>query len=161
MPYQWLPPEADRQRLHLWPHRSLSQRGFVWFVGLTAGLIAMPLLAVLGEPVLWGLLPFLAAAIAAIWVALRKNGRDRDIVEDLVLTPDRITLIRHGPRGRRQDWEANPHWVRVDCHPTGGPVPNYLTLKGGAREVEIGAFLSEEERLTLRRELTARLAALR
>ena len=161
MPYEWLPTDDGTQRLHLWPHRSLTQSGFVWFIGLTAALIATPLLAVLGNPVLWALLPFLLAAIAAIWFALRKNGRDRDIVEDLMLTRDSIILSRHGPRGRRQDWEANPHWVRVECHPTGGPVPNYLTLRGGKREVEIGAFLSEDERLALRRELTAALAEMR
>jgi uncharacterized membrane protein len=34
-------------------------------------------------------------------------------------------------------------------HPKGGPVPNYVTLSGNGREVEIGAFLSEEERKAL------------
>lgn len=160
MPYQWLPPDGTTERLHLWPHRSLTQRGFVWFIGLTAGLIAVPLMAILGSPVLWALLPFLGAAVWAIWFALRKNGRDRDIVEDLVLSPDLVTLTRHGPGGR-QDWQANPHWVRARLHPTGGPVPNYLTLKGEGREVELGAFLAEEERVALRADLAERLAALR
>ena len=157
MPYEWLPPRDGEQRLHLWPHRSLSQRGFVGFVGLTAALIALPLLAHLGSPVLWALLPFLLVTIWGIWFALRKNGRDRDIVEDLSLTPDRITLVRHGPKGQRQDWEANPYWLRVTLHETGGPVPNYLTLKGGGREVELGAFLSEEERVALKGEIDAKL----
>ena len=161
MPYEWLPPDDGAQRLHLWPHRSLTQRGFVGFVGLTAALIGVPLLAHLGSPVLWALLPFLAGTIWAIWFALRKNGRDRDIVETLSLTPDRITLVRHGPKGQRQDWEANPYWLRVTLHATGGPVPNYLTLKGEGREVELGAFLSEEERVALKRELQDRIARLR
>jgi uncharacterized membrane protein len=161
MPHEWQPPEPGRQRLHLWPHRSLNQTGFVWFIGLTTLLIAMPALAVLGNPVLWGLLPFLALAVAGIWFALRKNARDREITEILTLTPDQITLVRHGPRGQRQAWQANPHWVRVECHATGGPVPNYLTLRGGPREVEIGAFLAEEERLALNRELSGKLADLR
>ena len=161
MPYEWLPPDDGPQRLHLWPHRSLTQRGFVGFVGLTAALIGVPLLAHLGSPVLWALLPFLAGTIWAIWFALRKNGRDRDIVETLSLTPDRITLVRHGPKGQRQDWEANPYWLRVTLHATGGPVPNYLTLKGQGREVELGAFLSEEERVALEDELQDRIARLR
>lgn len=160
MPYEWLPPDGTEQRLHLWPHRSLTQRGFVWFVGATAALIALPLLGSLGSPVLWMLLPFLLAAIWAIWFALRKNGRDRDIVEDLRLAPDRVTLVRHGPKGKRQDWTANPYWLRLTLHETGGPVPNYLTLKGEGREVELGAFLSEEERVALRDDLLARLQAL-
>lgn len=161
MPYEWLPSDDNEARLHVWPHRSLSQRGFVWFLGLTAALISVPLLGILGSPVLWALLPFLLAAIWAIWFALRKNGRDRDIVEDLTLTASKVTLSRHGPRGTRRDWAANPYWLRVTLHETGGPVPNYLTLKGENREVELGAFLSEEERVALYRELTSRVASLR
>ena len=41
-------------------------------------------------------------------------------------------------------------------HETGGPVPHYVTLSGNGREVEIGAFLSEEERVELFSELQAR-----
>ncbi|CAN1565574.1 COG5488 Integral membrane protein [Paracoccaceae bacterium] len=161
MPYEWLPPDGATQRLHLWPHRSLNQRGFVWFIGLTAALIALPLFGVIGSPVVWALLPFLLAAIWGVWLALRKNGRDRDIVENLTLTPGLVTLARHGPMGKRQDWQANPYWVRVTLHVTGGPVPNYLTLKGDGREVELGAFLSEDERIRLRDDLKTRIAALR
>jgi uncharacterized membrane protein len=161
MPYEWLPPEDGEDRLHLWPHRSLDQRGFVWFVGLTAALIAVPLFGILGSPVLWALLPFLLCTIWAIWFALRKNGRDRDIVEDLRLSSNQITLVRHGPRGKRQNWQANPYWLRVTLHETGGPVPNYLTLKADGREVELGAFLSEDERIALRSDLVSRLRALR
>ncbi len=161
MPYEWLPPKDGEDRLHIWPHRSLTQRGFVWFIGATAILIAVPLISILGSPVLWALLPFLLGTIWAIWFALRKNGRDRDIVEDLALTHDRVTLVRHGPKGRRQAWEANPYWLRVTLHETGGPVPNYLTLKGDGREVELGAFLSEDERITLNSELANRIARLR
>ncbi|MFN6925631.1 MULTISPECIES: DUF2244 domain-containing protein [Tabrizicola] len=161
MPYEWLSTPDTEARLHVWPHRSLSQRGFVWFLGLTAALIALPLLGILGSPVVWALLPFLLAAIWAIWFALRKNGRDRDIVEDLSLTRDRVHLVRHGPRGQRREWDANTYWLRVTLHKTGGPVPNYLTLKGEGREVELGAFLSEEERIALKDELAERLARLR
>ena len=161
MPYEWFLSDDGTDRLHLWPHRSLTQRGFVWFVGVTVALIGVPLVGVLGSPVVWALLPFLLATIWAIWFALRKNGRDRDIVEDLHLTQAMVTLTRHGPRGKRQDWEANPYWLRVTLHKTGGPVPNYLTLKAEGREVELGVFLSEDERITLAADLTSRTAALR
>jgi uncharacterized membrane protein len=125
-----------------------------WFLGGTALFILVPLLALIGTPVLWGLLPFLLATIAAIWWALEKSFRDAEIVEEMTITPDRVTLVRHGPRGKRQDWQANPHWVRVTLHATGGPVPQYLTLKGEGREVELGAFLTPDERRQLAAEIT-------
>jgi uncharacterized membrane protein len=161
MPYEWLPSDDDEHRLHAWPHRSLTQRGFVWFVGITASLISLPMLSFLGSPIVWALLPFLAATLAAIWLALRKNGRDRDVLEELVLSSAKVSLTRHGPDGRKQQWEANPHWLRITLHEDGGPVPNYLTLKAKGREVELGAFLAEEERVALGRELSHLLASLR
>lgn len=159
MPYEWLPPEGETRRLHLWPYRSLPRRGFVGFIAATATLFALPLLAVLGSPVLWGLLPFLVLAVAGLWHALQRSYRDGEILEELTLGPERIHLVRHGPRGQRREWEANPYWVRLTLHAEAGPVPNYLTLAGSGREVEVGAFLSEEERIALAGELRAALAA--
>ena len=154
-------PDTATTELRLWPHRSLPRGGFVWFIGITCALIGLPLIAVIGSPVLWGLLPFIVAAVSGVWWALRRNDADREIVERMTLAPARVTLDRTGPRGRRQVWEANPHWVRVELHPTGGPVPHYITLKGGPREVELGAFLSEEERVHLAGELRVNLSRVR
>ena len=162
MPYQWIDPTSDSPaRLHLWPYRSLPRRGFVGFFVVTVALVALPMLTVLGSPVLWFILAFVILALSGMWAALSRSYRDAEIVEDLRLGHDTLTLTRHGPRGRRQDWQANPYWVTVHLHPTGGPVPNYLTLKGNNREVELGAFLSEEERLALRDDLQQRLRDLR
>lgn len=175
MPYEWvkryeapersgafaIPGEASAvpeagpllAELRLWPHRSLPRVGFVWVIGATAGLLGLPLVAVLGTPVLWGLLPFVVGTVWALWSALKRSYRDGEVTEVLRLWPGRLRLDRRDRRGHRE-WEANPHWVRVTLHPTGGPVPNYLTLKGAGREVEIGAFLSEDERIALRFDLT-------
>lgn len=160
MPYTWTA-SGHSVTLRLWAHRSLAPRGFVWVIGGMAALIAAPLLAVLATPVFWGLLPFLAAAVAALWWALHRSWADRAILEELTLSPERVALLRTGPRGQRQGWEANPHWVRVTRHETGGPVPHYLTLSGGPREVELGAFLTPEERKQLEWELRQRLRDLR
>ena len=161
MPYEWLPAAPFETHLHLWPHRSLPKRGFVWFIGVTAALIAVPLISLLGNPALWFMLPFLAAAVSGVWWALQRSYRDAEIIEDLSLTATRVTLTRHGPRGRTQAWEGNPHWLRVTLYPTSGPVPNYLTLKAEGREVELGAFLTEDERIALCNDLGGRLTALR
>ena len=162
MPYHWSasPPPAP-QRLTLWAHQSLSPKGFVGFVGVTAGMLALPLITQIGHPGLWVLLPCLLAALGGLWAALSRNARDRTLREDLTLSVDAVTLTRHGPRGQRQDWQANPHWLRLTLHETGGPVPQYLTLSGGGRVVELGAFLTEAERVALKAEIEQRVWALR
>jgi len=162
MPFHWSPTSpSEPQRLTLWAHQSLSPLGFVGFIGATAVMLSLPLITQLGHPGLWVLLPCLLAALGGLWWALARNARDRTVQEDLNLTADKITLIRHGPHGRRQDWEANPHWLRLTLHATGGPVPQYLTLSGGGRVVELGAFLSESERVLLKAEIEHRVANLR
>ncbi len=161
MPYQWLPSSDAPPSLRLWPHRSLPPRGFAWFIGLTAVLIGLPLLALIGSPVLWGMLPFVVGAVAAIWVALRRNTADGAILEELHLTADKVTLTRRDPGRAPRIWEANPHWVKVALRPIGGPVPDYVTLSGAGREVEIGAFLSDGERRALYADLRDALHGLR
>ena len=134
---------------------------FVTFIGITCGMLAIPLVGLLGSKALWGLLPFMAAAVGGVWIALNRSWQAGDIAEDLSLAPERAVLLHRAADGTEQRWEANPYWVSVHLHATGGPVPNYLTLRGGDREVEIGRFLSEDERVALARELTAALAGLR
>lgn len=165
MPYHWTDhtdtghPVAE---LHLRPHVSLGPNGFVAFFGTTAAMIALPMLTTLGSPVLWGVLPFAALTFWGTWMAVTRNARDAArLCENLTLWPDRITLSHRPARGQPREWEANPHWVRVSLHRDGGPVPDYLTLKGNGREVELGAFLSDTERRALYAELSDRLAALR
>ncbi len=131
------------------------------FVGVTSILLALPLITQIGHPGLWVLLPCLLAALAGLWAALARNARDRAITEDVTLTAEDITLTRHGPHGRRQDWQANPHWLRLTLHESGGPVPQYLTLSGGGRVVELGAFLTEVERVALKGEIERLLVTLR
>ena len=162
MPYHWSSSSpSEPHRLHLWAHQSLSPRGFVGFVGVTSIMLALPLITQIGHPGLWVLLPCLLAALAGLWAALARNARDRAITEDVTLTADDVTLTRHGPRGQRQDWQANPHWLRLTLHESGGPVPQYLTLSGGGRVVELGAFLTEAERVALKAEIERLLATLR
>ncbi len=145
-------------RVLLYPHRSLPATGFVWVIAiLTAGL-SVPLFGVFGTAVLWGVLPFLLITIAGTWHLLMRSYRDGQIVEELSLWDDHIALVHVDPKGRRKDWEANPYWVQVNERDE--PVKHYLTLKGGPREVELGAFLSADERLSLKHQLEDELRSL-
>jgi uncharacterized membrane protein len=161
MPYRWTDTTRPERRLELWPHRSLPRRGFAAFILGTFLLITIPLYPLLGTFVLWGLLPFLLLAVAGLWWALERSYRDGEILEILTLDPENIHLSRTSRKAAPQEWEANSYWVRAEMHQTGGPVPYYVTLKGNGRTVEIGAFLSEDERRALYGELASALAEAR
>ena len=157
-------PEAEgvQYRLDLRPNISMGNPGFVRVIGISALFLALPLLGVLGTPVLWGLLPFAGAALWAIWYALMRNRRDRaELRETLHLSRDRLDVTRHDPRKPARHFHANPYWVKLSLKEAGGPVENYLTLSGAGREIELGAFLSPEERAQLHDELAQALRHLK
>lgn len=139
--------------MHLWPHQSLPPQGYARFIGVTALLIALPLLSFAGSIVFWGLLPFLLLALFGLKYALDRNRSDAQVIEVLTLDATEARLERRNANGTQQSWKCNRYWVSVELHPKDGPVPNYVTLRGGGREVEIGAFLSEDERKALYDEL--------
>ncbi|MFK7939072.1 MAG: DUF2244 domain-containing protein [Roseovarius sp.] len=155
MPYTWTQPTPDptQRQLELWPHRSLPRKGFAATVLFTFTMITIPLYGLLGTSVMWGLLPFLMMAVGGIWYGLEKSYKSADLLETLTIQPDMLHLVRKDPSGRVQEWECNSYWAKVNLHPKGGPVENYVTLTGHGREVEIGAFLSEDERKSLFSEL--------
>ena len=159
MPYEWT--TGTPRRLRLWPHRSLPPRGFAAVIGLFFILAMIPLFGLLGTTLLWTLLPFGLAALAALWFALDRSYHSGRIEELLELNPEEITLHRENPDGSIQDWSCNAYWVRTEMHVKGGPVPYYVTLSGNGRTVEIGAFLSEDERRALHGELASALAEVR
>jgi len=156
MPYQWSQ-TATENTLTLWPHQSLTPKGFSWFIGTTAVMLCLPLFAVLGSAVAWVLLVFFLATLAGTWRAIMANQSARSTREHLRLTDTRVDLSHQPPKGPALQWHANPHWVSVSLRDD-GPVEKYLTLSSGGREVELGRFLTPDERETLYRELLPRLS---
>ena len=146
-------PDETPQRLRLWPHNSLPPKGLAAFVLATFTMILIPVLTLLGSPVLWGLLPFALLAVWGIFHALRRNQKSREIVEELTLDAQEARLTRTDPSGAVQAWDCNRYWTKITKYDEGGPIPQYVTLKGKGREDESGAFLSEEERIELYDEL--------
>ncbi len=161
MPYTLTQDSPSRASLRLWPHNTLAPRGFVLVIALSALALALPMLALLGSPAVWGLLPFAGLVLAGLWVALTRNWRDRRIVEQMQLDRDCVHLRHVSANGTVQEWHADLHWVSLTLTPRGGPVPQYLTLSGGGRVVELGTFLTPEERVALHDALSALLIQLR
>lgn len=153
MPYRWTETDPEHKTLLLWPHSSLPKEGFAIVIMMTFVLIITPLFMVLGTVVFWGLLPFLIGTVFFLWWGLQRSYRDQKIRETLTITDDNVHLLREQLKRDTKEWTCNSYWTRVSLHETGGPVPNYVTLAGNGREVEIGAFLSEEERIGLFDEL--------
>lgn len=155
MPYFWKDLSPGHRRLTIWPNRSLPATGFVWMIGIACTGLALPLLALLGRAALWGLLPFAALAVGGLWMAIRANNRGGQTYEVADLSQADLAVTRHDPGRPDRTWHGNPYWVRLTL--CDGPVERYLTLTDGGREIELGAFLSPQERVALHDELIVAL----
>lgn len=146
--------------LTLWPHRSLTRKGFRTVLGMVAAGLTVPLVPLVGTSAAWGLLPFLVGALIALYLAIRRSYRDGTLREELRLWPDLITVERREPKGTVRRWHANPFWVRLKLA-RNARIENYLTLEGNGREIELGAFLSPDERVALHHDLAEALGEVR
>lgn len=154
MPHTWTQNAPDTKVvLTLWPYRSLPRKGFAAMILFAFLFGTVPLYGLLGTVFLWGILPFILLMVAALWWGLERSYKDGDILEELRLDGDMLTLTHRPARGETQSWECNIYWARPEMHVQGGPVPHYVTLSGNGRTVEIGRFLSEDERKALYGEL--------
>lgn len=125
----------------------------IWLMFLAG---CLPVIAFIGTPAFWVLLAGLLVTLAALWTALRRSDREH-LREELLVWPNEVTLAHWTTKGQRKNWQANPYWIKLHLRAEGGPVENYLTLQSSAtdngRAVELAAFLSPEERETLRDDL--------
>ncbi len=137
------------------PNRSMSARGLaVFFTGLAtvAGVVSM-VSAGQGN---WFAPAFAAAELAVVGLCLRLAWRRSGRCERIALS-DAAVLVEREPGATRFD----PYWVRVERHAGTWPGEAHLVLTSHGRVVEIGAFLAENEREALERELKRALAALK
>jgi uncharacterized membrane protein len=143
----------------LWPYRSLSPQGFRIILGVTAVGLALPILALAGTGAALALAPFAVLALFALWGFIKLSYRSGRVTEVLRLWPDAIAVERREAWGRVRRWDANPYWVDVELSDTKA-VERYLTLRGNGRTIELGAFLTPDERVDLADELRTRIAHL-
>lgn len=143
-------------RFELRPNHSLSWSQAKWMIGL----LACVALIIGGGFFLLGytlVLPFSGFEVALVAGAMRvclKRSECREIVS---IGGDEITILREG--ARTPETQRLPRaWARVELRrPDYRWYPSRLVLRSHARSIEMGAFLTEEERKSLARELRTAL----
>lgn len=158
MPYRWTETD-DATELRLWAHRSLPKTGFAKVILTLFALIILPILALLGTALLWGVLPFALLVVGGLYGAFMRSYRDGTVQEILRIGPEMVQVIHKPARGPAKHWDCNRYWIRPEIHPNHRTLPHYITLAGNGRQVELGAFLSLEERKALFEDLTVKLRA--
>jgi uncharacterized membrane protein len=135
----------------LYPHRSLSQRGFLILTIGTFVIVAAygGLFLLLGA---WPIFGFLGAEWLLFWWLLRTHFRGDRRAERIRLYADRLVLQQIDPKGRVAESTFEPYWLRIVLQERGFENPALL-LRSHGRAVEIGAFLGAGERRQFAQEL--------
>jgi uncharacterized membrane protein len=146
-------PQAFRAVLH--PHRSLSPTGFlilmvaIGSVSFVTGMVFLMMGA-------WPVFGFFGLDVALVYFAFRLNYRSGRLHELVDLTPASLTVTRVHPSGKRECFDFNPYWVRVQLAEDRGGRTD-LKLKSHGSELSFGRFLTDDERRDFSRALAGAL----
>lgn len=136
--------EPDAFRAVLTPYRSLGPAGFVVLMAALGAIsfVTGMLFLLVGA---WPVLGFFGLDVAVIYVAFKLNYRSGRLYETVELTPARLTWTRVHPSGRREQFDCNPYWARVNLRewPDGR---TDLAIISEGRELAFARFLTDDER---------------
>jgi uncharacterized membrane protein len=143
----------------LTPYRSLTPTGFLILMAALGGVsfVAGVAFYLAGA---WPVMGFFGLDAALVYLAFRLNYRSGRLYETVDLTPDRLTWTRVHPSGRREQFDCNPYWARVNLmqRPDGR---TDLRIAAQGRELAFGRFLTDGERRDLAAALKDALLAAR
>jgi len=149
-------PESERVfDALLYPHRSLSPRGFFWLMAVIAS-VSFTVGGYFYLSGAWPVLGFFGLDVAVVWLCFRANYRAGRLFERVQVFPDRV-VVERGQDGRVVSRETlETHWARITLSKEPRPgEPARLTSRG--HEVALGGFLSPEETLDFAAALGAAL----
>ena len=140
------------------PNRSLSSEGTIFvFVILAIGLI-IPIVPFLGSQVGITLTLFSGVTFYLFLFFLGKNFQSGQLYEEIKISSEKIEITHKEKNKKKLTWEGNPFWTKVVMEEKANKVENYLTIREKGRHIELGAFLSPDERINLKNEIQNALA---
>jgi uncharacterized membrane protein len=128
----------------LYPRRSLSPRGFVILISVTGivGFIYGMAFLLMGA---WPIFGFCGTEWLLFIYLFRKHLKGDRRAERLRLYDDRFTVETISPKGEVQRYRFQPYWLQVILDRPNEP-DNALYLRSHGKQLQIGAFLSPQER---------------
>ncbi len=139
--------------LTLYPHRSLSKRGF-YIVMAAVALVSVSVSMGFFAMGAWPIPGFLGLDILIVYFAFRASYRRARGFEHLTLDKSAMRVRRKSWQGEERSWDLEPTWLNVQLSE---PVDHdsSLTLRSKDTQLTIGAFLPPHERLEVAKAIRA------
>jgi uncharacterized membrane protein len=132
---------------------SLSPSGRRWFFGSIL-VVSFGIATAWALKGAWYVLPFAGLEMAVLYLALvvlARHGEDHEVI---TIEGDRV-VVERTRMGKTVRHEFNRHWARVVL--AGAGSKSALWMRSHGREVEIGEFLTDEQREAAAIDLRRRL----
>ncbi len=140
------------------PNRSLSSEGtLIVFIILSIGLV-VPIIPFLGTKIGITLTLFSGLTFYLFLFFLGRNFQSGQLYEEIKISAKKIEVIHKDKNKKKLTWEGNPYWTKVIMENNSDKVENYLTLTERGRHIELGSFLSPDERVDLKNDIQNALA---
>lgn len=145
------------ERMTIWPHRSLSRKGFMVLITILAGL-----LSTIGFGFFlagaWPVIGFLGLELLVVWGAFNLNYRAAKVRETIETNTETLKIEHTDERGKLAITEFPVGWLRVHLSPLVTPdvssrYRQRVILSSHGRQAEVGAFLHPAEKAKLRQEV--------
>ena len=150
--------EAPSIKIRLAPNRSLDAHGTKVVFAVVACGFLLPIIPFIGSPIGTTLTIFSGLTFYLFLTLLQRNFQQGSTFEEILISKDKITVVHQEKNKEQMTWECNPYWTKVHLDINNPKLKNYLTLAGKGRRIELGAFLSPDERLELRDKIQNALA---
>ena len=150
--------EPTLLRMRIFPNRSLDTHGTKVVSGIIACGFLLPIIPFIGSPVGTTLTIFSGLTFYLFLTLLQKNFQQGNTFEEILISKHKIIVVHKEKNKKQKTWEGNPYWTRVNVDIHNPKLKNYLTLAGKGRHIELGAFLSPDERIELRDKIQNALA---
>lgn len=108
----------------------------------------------------WPVTPFMGMDVLVLAWAFISSSKAAKKREELELRTSELRIDYYPARGEPRRVGLNPYWVKVELdEPLRGP--SAITLASHGKQLQIGSFLSPEERMSFARELIRALGMAR
>ena len=145
------------EQITIWPHRSLSPKGFGIVMGVLAGLLFIIGLGffLVGA---WPVIGFLGLELLVVWGAFKLNYRAARHRETIHTTTEELMVESQTPAGKQAQKSFPIGWLRVSLSPSKSPAMSSrdqqkIILSSHGEQAEIGKYLHPAEKAGLWREI--------
>ncbi len=146
---------AEQRTLVIGPNMSLSRAGRGWFFA-SMMVVSLGIATVWALNGAWYVVPFAGIEMAVLYAALTAVERRVGDGESITVDGDRV-IVERTRIGKTARYEFHRCWARVVMTESVGRHRGVLVMRSHGREVEIGDFLTDPERIAVADELRRRL----